>query len=147
MIEIHDYKTSARMPSQARLDEDRQLALYQMALSERYDGKPMRLVWHYLRQGVTRVSTRTREQLDTLGSETRTLIDDIEQTTEFPARTGALCRWCEYNDRCDAFGTPTREIPAASGGIAAMARASGRRPASDEGQLGLPLAGTPPQPA
>ena len=45
-IEIHDYKTSARVPSQGRLDRDRQLALYQMGLAKRYGkDRPMRLVW------------------------------------------------------------------------------------------------------
>ena len=39
-VEIHDYKTSARVPSQNRLDQDRQLALYQMGLSGRFGVVP-----------------------------------------------------------------------------------------------------------
>ena len=35
-IEIQDYKTSQRVPSQERLDKDRQLALYQMGIAEHF---------------------------------------------------------------------------------------------------------------
>ena len=35
-IEIQDYKTSARVPSQAQADEDRQLALYQIGVGARH---------------------------------------------------------------------------------------------------------------
>jgi len=34
MYEIHDYKTSRRLPMQATIDRDRQLALYQMAVHQ-----------------------------------------------------------------------------------------------------------------
>lgn len=34
--EIHDYKTSASLPSQDRLDNDRQLALYQIGVKENF---------------------------------------------------------------------------------------------------------------
>ena len=33
-LEIHDYKASGNLPTQDKLDEDRQLALYQIALEE-----------------------------------------------------------------------------------------------------------------
>ena len=75
-IEIQDYKTSARVPSQADVDEDRQLALYQIGIGARFGAKrPVRLVWRYLRQRRTLVSTRTPEQLDELAAQTRALID------------------------------------------------------------------------
>ena len=68
-IEIHDYKTSARVPSQSEVDEDRQLALYQIGVGARFGAqRPVRLVWHYLRQRRMLVSTRTPEQLDALGA-------------------------------------------------------------------------------
>ena len=102
-VEIHDYKTSARVPSQSRLDRDRQLALYQMGLADRFGvERPMRLVWHYLAPNQTRISTRTPEQLDALREETIALIDRIRIETAWEPRTGPLCRWCEFADICPA---------------------------------------------
>jgi CRISPR/Cas system-associated exonuclease Cas4 (RecB family) len=101
-IEIHDYKTGQRVPSQAILDRDRQLALYQLAVAERFPGEPVGLVWHYLATDRVRSSTRTPEQLEALREETIGRIDEVEGEREFAPSTGPLCRWCEYNDRCEA---------------------------------------------
>jgi putative RecB family exonuclease len=103
-VEIHDYKTSRRVPSQRQLDADRQLALYQLAVSEAHPTTPIRLVWHFLAAGATRVSTRTPEQLaDTRGA-TAALIARIEAEDRFEARPGPLCAWCEYRAICPAGG-------------------------------------------
>jgi putative RecB family exonuclease len=101
-LEIHDYKTSQRTPSQEELDRDRQLALYQMGVAPRFGKGPVALVWHYLGSGQARRSTRTPAQLDELRSRTIGLIDRIRAETAFEARPGPLCRWCEYSDRCPA---------------------------------------------
>lgn len=101
VVEIQDYKTGQRVPSQAILDRDRQLALYQMAMSERLgDGSEMRLVWLYLARRRVCTSQRTPDQLARLRDQTMDLIDQIEAKQDFEASTGPLCRWCEYNDRC-----------------------------------------------
>lgn len=100
-IEIHDYKTGARVPSQRVLDQDRQLALYQIGLARSYgDDVPYRLVWHYVAKNRTCVSTRTPEELGELRETTIERIDEIQAATEFPAKKIALCNWCEYKDRC-----------------------------------------------
>ena len=112
-IEIQDYKTSARVPSQADVDEDRQLALYQIGVGERFGAKrPVRLVWRYLRQRRTLVSTRTPGQLDELAAKTRALIDEIRSETRFEARPSALCRWCEYREGCPASPERRADRPA-----------------------------------
>jgi len=112
-IEIQDYKTSKRMPSQAEVDVDRQLALYQIGLRERFGAQqPVRLVWRYLRQRRTLVSTRSPEQLDELVAQTRALIDRIRSETIFEARPSALCRWCEYREGCPASPDRRPDRPA-----------------------------------
>ena len=59
-VEIQDYKTGQWVPSQAKLDKERQLALYQIGYCDtENDDSPVRLVWHYLARGQTRTSTRT----------------------------------------------------------------------------------------
>jgi len=103
-IEVHDYKTGARVPSQKKLDQDRQLALYQIGLAAEYgEDVPFRLVWHYVAKNQTRVSTRTPEQLAQLRASTIERIDEIERATEFPPHKTALCNWCEYKTRCPLF--------------------------------------------
>ncbi len=110
-IEIHDYKTSRRIPSQKRLDRDRQLALYQLALAESYGAdQPVRLVWHYLQHDKVRTSTRTPEQLEDLRGQTIELIDKIRVEKNFETRTSPLCGWCEYRDICPAHD-PRRQLP------------------------------------
>jgi RecB family exonuclease len=69
-VEIHDYKTGRWVPSQQELDQDRQLALYQIGVEARYEGTATRLVWHYLLRDQVRVSTRTPDQLDELRART-----------------------------------------------------------------------------
>lgn len=116
-VEIHDYKTGKRVPSQEQIDQDRQLALYQIGVAERFgaDAK-VRLIWHYLASDVVRSSTRTAEQLGALRDKTMRLIDRVEAESDFPARPTVLCGWCEYRELCPASGAtvrPAAEAPAA----------------------------------
>jgi len=102
-IEIHDYKTGRYVPSQKELNDDRQLALYQLGLRDQFGhDRPYRLVWHYLQKREFRTSSRTNEQLDALRNETIGVIDEIEAATAYPVRRNRLCDWCEYKDRCFA---------------------------------------------
>jgi putative RecB family exonuclease len=99
--EIHDYKTSNTLPTQEKMDEDRQLALYSIAIKEMYgQDKEVVLVWHYLAYNHKIVSRRTQEQLEKLKEETKKLIQEIEQTKEFISNKSMLCEWCEYKSLC-----------------------------------------------
>ncbi len=101
------------MPSQAEADEDRQLALYQIGIGARFGAqRPVRLVWRYLRQRRTLVSTRTPEQLGELAAQTRALIDRIRSETAFEPKPSALCRWCEYREGCPASSERREDRPA-----------------------------------
>jgi putative RecB family exonuclease len=134
-VEVHDYKTGKYVPSQKNLDQDRQLALYQIGLSKHYPGEPMRLVWHFVQSGQIRTSTRTPEELASLRSTTISLIDRIEQETDFAPNKIPLCSWCEYKSLCPAWmpeGEPAREIDRAP--AAAAPRAA---PRDSDDQLSL----------
>ena len=152
VIEVHDYKTGARVPSQKVVDQDRQLALYQLGLTRQYgEDQPFRLVWHYVAKNQTRVSTRTPEELAELRAATMARIDEIQAATSYPARKISLCPWCEYKNRCPIWASE-EEIAAlredsatafdASGsdrGRVAKSHPSEANPseASDDGQLDL----------
>jgi putative RecB family exonuclease len=107
VYEIHDYKTSRRIPTQEEIDRDRQLALYQMAIHRMMsDAHQVRLVWHYLAHGRRLRSSRTPEALDELRRGTLSLIDRIEAATtrvDFPAVRSRLCDWCDYRAVCPAW--------------------------------------------
>ena len=109
--EIHDYKTANALPDQQKMDEDRQLALYSIAIKEAYGhDKEVTLIWHYLAHKTKIISRRTNEQLEKLKKETLALIKKIESATEFPHKESALCHWCEYQNTCPVFNrTPNRE--------------------------------------
>jgi putative RecB family exonuclease len=111
-IEIHDYKTGRWVPTQQALDEDRQLALYQIALANRYGDASIRLVWHYLSRDQVRVSTRSPEQLERLRADTARRIDEIEAEQSFAPRTSSLCGWCEFRDVCPAVAAGETAEPA-----------------------------------
>jgi putative RecB family exonuclease len=101
--EIHDYKTSGRLPTQAQIDKDRQLALYQIAVADMWpDVKRVDLVWHYLVFGKELRSRRTPTQLDGLKQDIMASIRKIEEDSDFRPRESALCDWCAYYSYCPA---------------------------------------------
>ncbi len=105
VFEVHDYKTGSKLPEQRELDEDRQLALYQIGVQKLWPEareKGVRLVWHEVAFDVEMRSARTAEALEKLKAEIGALIDRIESEKEFPLHESALCGWCPYWDLCPA---------------------------------------------
>jgi len=99
--EIHDFKTSGSLPDQSKLDMDRQLAIYQLALEDELpDVKEVTLKWHFLKFGKTFSSKRTKEDLENLKLEVLEIIREVESTTEYPAEKNPLCDWCDYQRIC-----------------------------------------------
>jgi len=108
--EIHDYKTANNLPTQERIDNDRQLALYSLAIKELFGhDKEVILIWHYLAHNKKITSKRTNKQLQQLKQETLELIKEIENTTQFPPQKSILCNWCEYKSMCPAWGNKSLE--------------------------------------
>ena len=99
--QIHDYKTSAYLPSQQDADIDRQLGLYHIGVQKKWpDISNIRLVWHYLAFDKELVSSRSEEAISKLVEDTIRTIDEIEATDHFTPRESGLCDWCEYHDLC-----------------------------------------------
>ena len=104
VLEIQDYKTGNYVPSQKAIDEDRQLALYQIGLADRYaSDESVRLVWHYVARGIVRRSSRTPEQLQKLRTTCIAAIDKIRGEERYEAKKNQLCSWCEYKSVCPAW--------------------------------------------
>jgi putative RecB family exonuclease len=102
--EIHDYKTSGHLPDQSILDSDRQLALYQIGVENKWrDVKTIDLVWHYLVFDKEMRSQRTKDELNVLKAKTIELINHIEKMkkeNKFPPRESNLCDWCQFYSIC-----------------------------------------------
>ncbi len=103
VLEIHDYKSSGKLPGQSKVDDDKQLALYHLAVQEILpDNQGIELVWHYLLFDTELRSTRNPKQLEVVKAEYRALIDDLESAKEFPTNESRLCDWCAYQRYCPA---------------------------------------------
>jgi len=101
ILEIHDYKTSNRLPAKEDVESDRQLAFYQMGVAEKWQGiQEIRLIWHYLTFDTEIQSSRTPGQLLQLRKATLELIQRIEADREFLPKGGPLCDWCNYQGFC-----------------------------------------------
>ena len=98
--EIHDYKTSNTLPTEERIESDKQLPLYSIAIKDNYNADKIQLIWHYLAYNKRIYSRRTDEQLLKLKKETLELIKKIENTKFFPYNKSVLCNWCEYKNMC-----------------------------------------------
>lgn len=108
-FEVHDYKTAKTLPTQEDVDEDVQLAVYDLAVRDAWpDTKDVRLIWHYVRHGKSLTSSRTADQRNALMRELGSLIDKIKHDREFPPVETPLCGWCEYRDLCPLFSHAER---------------------------------------
>lgn len=102
--EIIDYKTTKKMPSQDKVDNDLQLSIYLRAFLERYPKEWERLdkitvSLYFLKHGVKLSSTRTKEQLELLDETFLSVIRAIENK-EFSPTLSPLCDWCSFQKIC-----------------------------------------------
>lgn len=102
--EIIDYKTTKKIPSQDKIDNDLQLSIYLRAFLARYPKEWERLdkitvSLYFLKHGVKLSSTRTREQLEALDETFLAVIHAIENG-EFSPTLSPLCDWCSFQKIC-----------------------------------------------
>ncbi len=102
--EIIDYKTTRKMPSQDKVDNDLQLSIYLKAFLARYPKEvdhldKITVSLYYLKHGVKLSSTRTREQLERVDETFLQVIKSIEEA-KFEPILSPLCDWCGYQKIC-----------------------------------------------
>ncbi len=108
-FEIHDYKTTANLPSRQDLEADWQLVLYDIAVRHSWpEADQVRLVWHFLRFGKDMVLSPGLETRSALLAEVAALIQTIKSDHEFIPHKSALCDWCEYRDICPLWAHPEK---------------------------------------
>ncbi|MEK7576425.1 MAG: PD-(D/E)XK nuclease family protein [Patescibacteria group bacterium] len=108
-FEIIDYKTSRKLPSQETVDNNMQLAIYQIGLRKRWphiQPEQIKLTLYFVKSNEKLSTTRNAETL--AGTETKILsrLHVIEEKTkigDFPPTPSALCEWCPYKQMCPAW--------------------------------------------
>ena len=101
IYQVHDYKTNFNIPVKQYLEDDRQLALYALAVLHNYhDAKRVKLVWHFLSVDKEVVIEKSPRELEKLKKDTIELIDRIRTEKEFPPTPSRLCDWCEFRAEC-----------------------------------------------
>ena len=109
-IEIHDYKTGNSIPTENQIKNNRQLALYSLAIKETFGkDKNICLVWHFLAHDIKVCIRKTDEELENLKQEIINLIKQIEETKDFPPNKSVLCGWCQYRDICPEFTEKSKD--------------------------------------
>jgi len=111
MLEVIDYKTSKKMPSQEAVDKDLQLAVYHLGVANRWptlikEDRPLKTSLYFLKHGEKLSSTRTSDNLTaTKESVTKDfeLIDKAFKENKFNPTPNALCDWCEFQRNCPFF--------------------------------------------
>jgi len=111
LLEVIDYKTTKKMPSQEAVDKDLQLAVYHLGVANRWptlvkEERPLKTSLYFLKHGEKLSSTRTAANLaETKESITRDfeVIDKAFKESKFPATPNVLCDWCEFQRHCPFF--------------------------------------------
>lgn len=102
--EIIDYKTTRKLPSQEKVDNDLQLSIYLAGFLKRYPKEidnleKIKVSLYYLKHGVKLSSQRTAEQVEKSEELILDLISQINQS-KFEPQISGLCDWCGYQKIC-----------------------------------------------
>ncbi len=107
-IEIVDYKTGNKIPTQKEIDSNLQLTTYALAATEIQEGffrrKPEEVVLslYFLEQGQKITTTRSKDQLIDAKKEIIQRIVEIE-ASDFKCSGNLLCANCEYKMICSTI--------------------------------------------
>lgn len=112
--EIIDYKTTKKMPSQEKVDNDLQLSVYLKAFLTRYPKEienldKVKVSLYYLKHGVKLTSARTLEQLK---KSEQLFLDTIKiiEAGKFEPAVSPLCDWCGYQNLCPMWKHKFKEL-------------------------------------
>jgi putative RecB family exonuclease len=112
--EIIDYKTTKKMPSQEKVDNDLQLSVYLKGFLSRYPKEienldKIKVSLYYLKHGVKLSAERTIEQLQ---KGEQTFLDTIKliEAGKFEPIVSPLCDWCGFQNRCPMWKHKFKEL-------------------------------------
>ncbi len=104
-IEIIDYKTTKKLPSQEDIHKSMQMSLYCLGIMNRWPQfiengiENIKLTLYYLKHQETISTHRTKEQLNEVQKHVWQELKKIEKS-EFEPMPSVLCDWCGYKKIC-----------------------------------------------
>lgn len=104
-IEIVDYKTTKKLPSQEDVNNSMQLSLYCLGTISRWPQfaeqsiEKIKLTFYYLKHHETITTHRTKQQLDKVQEKVWAQLAEIEKS-EFQPIPSPLCDWCGFKKLC-----------------------------------------------
>jgi RecB family exonuclease len=104
-LEVVDYKTSRKMPSQDMVDKNDQLAVYRLAADRLYPGFEVTTTLFYLVHDHRMRTVQPPEFLEQTKGDILDAVTSIE-LEEFEPNPGGYCDWCAYQPQCFLFRTP-----------------------------------------
>ncbi len=101
-LEVIDYKTSERIPSERQVQKDLQLSIYHFAAHSVYGEEPSHVTLYFVVPDV--IVRSSRSESDTQQT-LRTVFDTVAKIKEkrFEPKKNRLCPWCDHQDRCPFF--------------------------------------------
>lgn len=112
--EIIDYKTTKKMPTQERVENDVQLSVYLDAFLSQYPKEKenldkIKVSLYFLKHGVKLSAGRTQEQLE---SSRKQFLETIAKIKEgkFEPLAGPLCDWCGFQAQCPMWKHKFKEL-------------------------------------
>jgi len=100
---VHDYKTSNTLPNDKEINDNKQLAIYAIAIKEKYpEVKEVVLVWHYLAFDTEITLKKQETDYDKIKTYIIDKINHIESLSreDFKPKESILCEWCAYASNC-----------------------------------------------
>lgn len=113
---ITDYKTGKAPPERYALPAFFALKIYALLIRQRLGRTPIALRLMYLNGPTVYEIPVNDAQLDAMERQLNALwatIDRAIEANHFPPRTGNLCGWCSFQDRCPAFASEDGDVEAA----------------------------------
>ena len=105
-IELIDYKTGYKTPTQKEVDNNFQLTVYALAATNQgvLNKKPeeLTLSLYFLENGTKIKTKRTKEQLKQAEKEIIKIAEEISES-DFSPKVSNRCDFCEYRMLCDAW--------------------------------------------
>lgn len=102
--EIIDYKTGKFLPKQEDIENDLQLAIYQLACAKKYNFTPTKLSVYFLSSDKKMSTIKPPENIALTEKKVLELAETIKTDKEFKPCPNPFCNWCDYNVICPAMG-------------------------------------------
>ncbi|MDO8886480.1 PD-(D/E)XK nuclease family protein [Candidatus Oleimmundimicrobium sp.] len=101
-LEIVDYKTGKKLPSQSNVNNDLQLSMYYFAVKETWQIEPEKLTLYFVVPNMKISTIRKPEDIQKIKNLILKVAENINKGN-FKPTENALCPWCDFQIYCPIF--------------------------------------------